>query len=108
MLHSADIADDEMTYIDDSDEEYVEPDFNRKVPPHVVDAITVIYADGTDHPVRCDAEGSVQGNAYEGRSSIRELATAPTSSTAYSADALPLCTVTQGATALEQSPVTNG
>lgn len=73
-LLEADIGDDEMVYIDDSDEEYVEADFNRKVPRGVVDALRVIYANGSEHPIRCDAAGRVQGNAYQGRSSIRELA----------------------------------
>lgn len=73
-LLEGDIADDEMIYIDDSDEEYVEADFNRTVPTNVLGTLTLIYADGSEHPIRCDQAGRVQGNAYEGRSSIRELA----------------------------------
>lgn len=73
-LLEADIADDEMIYIDDSDEEYVEVDFDRKVPTRVVDLLRVIYANGSEYPISRDEAGRVQGNAYEGRSSIRELA----------------------------------
>ncbi len=72
-LLEADIADDEMIYVDDSDEEYVEADFDRIVPGSVIGALRVIYVDGSEHPISCDAAGRVQGNAYEGRSSIREL-----------------------------------
>lgn len=70
----ADTLDEDLLYIDDAEDEYVEADFDRVVPGHVLDTLKLIYADGSEHPIRRDAAGRVEGNAYEGRSSIRELA----------------------------------
>lgn len=72
-LLDGDVADEEMIYIDDAAEEYVDVDFDRAVPREILATLRLVYADRSEHPIRLGETGLVQGTAYEGRSSIREL-----------------------------------
>jgi hypothetical protein len=64
--------DEESVLIDNADED-VDVDFDREVPPEVVEAIEYEHVDGSKHPMPVVAV-RIDPSPFQGRSSIRALA----------------------------------